>query len=60
MKEEKNIPFRNYIILSIILILSIVLVIYFYMWYSTFENNKLNTPIMDKYLSAGFWQFLTN
>ena len=50
MKEEKNIPYKNYIILSIILILSIAVVIYFYMWYSEFENSKINTPILDEYL----------
>jgi len=51
MKEEKNIPFKNYVILAVMLLLSIVGVIYFYMWYSEFENSKINTPVMDKYLS---------
>lgn len=49
--KEKNIPFKNYLILAGILILSIILVIYFYMWYGTYAENKLNTAIMDKYLS---------
>lgn len=52
MKEEKNIPFKNYVILAIALILSIVLVIYFYMWYGELESNKINTPIIDQYLSV--------
>lgn len=52
MKEEKKIPFKNYVILSIILILSIVVCIYFYMWYSEFETNKINTPILDQYFSV--------
>ena len=50
--SEKSVPFKNYVILASILILSIVLVIYFYMWYGTYEESKLNTPIMDKYLSV--------
>lgn len=52
MMKEKNKPLKNYFILAIILILSIILVIYFYMWYGAYEDNKLNTPIMDKYLSV--------
>lgn len=49
--EERNIPLKNYILLSVVLILSIVLVVYFYMWYGTYEENRLSTPIMDKYIS---------
>ena len=52
MKNEKNIPFKNYIFLSMILIVSIVVIIYFYMWYSEIEESKINTPIMDDYLSV--------
>lgn len=50
--KEKDISFKNYFLLAIILIISIVLVIYFYMWYGAYEENKLNTPIMDKYLNV--------
>lgn len=50
--KEKNVPFKNYILLAGILILSIVLVIYFYMWYGTYEDNILNTSIMGKYLNV--------
>lgn len=50
--NEKNIPLRNYILLSIILIISVVLVIYFYMWYGTYEDNKIYTPILDEYLTV--------
>lgn len=52
MREEKNIPFKNYIILAITLIFSIIIIIYFYMWYSEFEINKISTPILDDYLSV--------
>lgn len=50
--NEKMIPLRNYILLSIILIISVVLVIYFYMWYGTYEDNKIYTPILDEYLTV--------
>lgn len=49
--REKDISLKNYILLASILIISIILVIYFYMWYGAYEDNKLNTPIMDKYLN---------
>lgn len=52
MKEERNIPFKNYIFLAIVVILSIITVIYFYMWYGEFEYNKINTSVMDKYLNV--------
>ena len=32
MKKEKEIPLKNYILLSIVLILTIVVVIYFFLW----------------------------
>lgn len=51
MKENRNIPLKNYIILSIILIVSVILVIYFYMWYGELETNRLNTPVIDQYIS---------
>jgi hypothetical protein len=52
MKEERNIPLKNYIILSIILLISIIVVIYFYMWYGEFYSNKNNTPIMNNYFNV--------
>ena len=52
MRESKNISFKNYIYLSIILVLSIIVVVYFYMWYSEFEDNRISTPIMDQYFSV--------
>ena len=50
--KEKNIPFKNYIFLAVILILSVVFIIYFYMWYGTYEEGMLEAPIMDKYLTV--------
>ena len=50
MKKEKEIPLKNYILLSIVLILTIVVVIYFFLWKNTYEKSKLQTPILDDYL----------
>ena len=52
MIEEKIIPFKNYIFLAIVLIISVIIVIYFYMWYGELYTNKINAPIMDKYLNV--------
>ena len=50
--KDNNIPFKNYIFLAFTLILSIIVVIYFYVWYGAYEENTLSTPIMDKYLTV--------
>lgn len=50
-KEELRIvPRKNYIILAIVLLLSFGLVYYFHLWCIAYNDNKLNNPIMDKYM----------
>lgn len=60
MKKEKEIPLKNYIILSIVLILTIVVVIYFFLWKNTYEKSKLQTPILDDYLLVINYNELNN
>lgn len=50
MEKERNIPLKNYILLAVVLIVTIILVIYFYIWYENYKETKLTTPIMDKYM----------
>ena len=50
-KNKREIPIRNYIKLGIILLISILALFYLYLWYKTYEENRLNTPIIDNYLS---------
>ena len=38
---ERKISLKNYILLAVTLIITIVLVIYFYMWKKTYEENKI-------------------
>ena len=45
MKKEKEIPLKNYILLSIVLILTIVVVIYFFLWKNTYEKSKFKNII---------------
>lgn len=52
MKKEKEIPLKNYILLGIILILTVAITIYFYMWNNAYEESKLNTMILDDNLQV--------
>ena len=47
---EKKIPLKNYIILAVTLIITVILVIYFYLWQKAYEESKKNTIIMDEYI----------
>ena len=51
-KEKRVVPVKNYIYLSIIVLVTILLVFYFYLWYLTYEESKLNNQIMDRYLQV--------
>lgn len=43
----KNKISRNHIILGLILIITIVIAVYFFKWYSTYQESKLNTMVLD-------------
>lgn len=47
---ERKIPLKNYILLAVSLIITIILVIYFYMWKRTYEENQINNLVIDKYI----------
>ena len=51
-KKLRIIPKKNYFILGIILVISILLVNYMYMWSLTYKETKLNIPILDKYMEV--------
>lgn len=48
----REIPLKNYIILGLVELLTLGLVYYFYLWYITYEESKLNETIMDRYLEV--------
>lgn len=50
MEKEREIAFKNYIILALVLIITIIGVIYIFMWYSSKEKSKLELPILDDYI----------
>lgn len=51
-KEKREVPVKNYIFLGIIILVSVLLIFYFYLWYLTYEESKLNNQIMDRYLQV--------
>ncbi len=60
MEKQKSIPLKNYILLAAVLTATIILVIYFYMWYSNYQDSRLNTPIIDKYMQVLNYNELSN
>ena len=57
---EKKIPLENYIILAVTLIITVILVIYFYLWQKAYEESKKNTIIMDEYIQKINYNELSN
>lgn len=51
-KDDRVVPVKNYILLGIIILISIFLIYYFFLWYKAYEESKVNAPIMDKYLQV--------
>ena len=62
IKKDKlrEIPLKNYIYLFLILLGSILLLLYIYTWYETYHENKLNTSIMNNYLTVINYNELDN
>ena len=62
VKKDKlrEVPLKNYIYLFLILLGSILLLIYIYTWYDTYNQNKLNTSIMNEYLTVINYNELDN
>ena len=61
-KKEKlrEIPKKNYIYLLLILLGTILLLIYIYKWYDTYNESELNTSIMNEYLTVINYNELDN
>ncbi len=51
-KKEKQIPLKNYIILLLIILVSILILFYMYRWYETYKQTKSNISIMNDYLTV--------
>lgn len=52
LKNEKKVPIKNYIYLSLIILATLSLSFYLYLWYLTYQESKLNNEIMNRYLEV--------
>lgn len=56
----REIPKKNYLILGIILIVTVLALYYFYMWFDVYNDSKLNKPILDRYMEVINYNELDN
>ena len=59
-EKEREIPPKNYIYLVILILGSIFILLYAYQWYNTYRKSKLNTSIMNEYLTVINYNELSN
>lgn len=60
MDELKKIPIKNYVILGIVIIVTLFILYYFYMWVDVYKESRVNIPIMDKYMTVINYNELDN
>lgn len=58
--ELRKVPTKNYIILGVVIVVTILILYYFYMWVDVYKESKVNIPIMDKYMSVINYNELDN
>ena len=60
-KEElRKIPFKNYVILGVVFVVTFLLLYYFYLWVDAYKESKVNMPILDKYMTVINYNELNN
>ena len=59
-EKEREIPPKNYIYLTIVILGLILILFYLYRWYDTYRDSKLNTRIMSDYLTVINYNELSN
>ena len=61
MKDNlRVIPKKNYFILGIVLVVTCLILYYFYMWVDVYNDSKINRPILDKYMEVINYNELDN
>jgi len=58
--ELRKIPLKNYIILGVIIVVTLFILNYFYMWVDAYKESKINMPIMDRYMTVINYNELDN
>lgn len=56
----RKVPVKNYIILGVLIILTLFILYYFYLWVDVYKESKINIPIMDRYMSVINYNELDN
>ena len=59
-EELRKIPFKNYVILGVVFVVTIFLLYYFYLWVDAYKESKVNIPILDKYMTVINYNELNN
>lgn len=54
MKRDnlRNVPFKNYIYLGLIFLITILVLYYIYLWYQTYREDVLSKGIINEYLTV--------
>ena len=58
--ELRKIPVKNYIILGVVIVVTMLILYYFYMWVDVYKESKINISIMDKYMTVINYNELDN
>jgi len=59
-KDIRKVPLKNYVILGVVMVVTLLLLYYFYMWVDIYKESKINIPIMDKYMNVINYNELDN
>ena len=54
MKKDdlRKVPVKNYVILGVVIVVTMLILYYFYLWVDVYKDSKINIPIMDKYMTV--------
>lgn len=59
-KDLRKVKGKNYVILGAIILVTLLILYYFYMWVDVYKESKINIPIMDKYMEVINYNELDN
>lgn len=62
MKNDclRKVPVKNYIILGVVIVITLFILYYFYLWVDVYKESKINIPIMDRYMTVINYNELDN
>ena len=58
--ELRIIPFKNYVILGVVLVVTMFLLYYFCLWVDAYNESKINRPILNRYMEVINYNELDN